>query len=86
MCKGLLNTFKFKEETHSTVKQKKFLPLYAEHLYFVIKCVGWTVTKIYANYTFEQPKFNKDMVIMNQVSCQNVKSSVEKHANEQCKM
>ena len=32
--KSLLNTFKFNEKTHSTMKQKSNLPLYAEHLHF----------------------------------------------------
>ena len=36
------------------------------------------ITRIYVYYTFEQVKFEKDMVIKNQASRQNVKVSVEK--------
>ena len=74
--KGLLNTFKFNQKTHSTMKQKIFLPLYAEHLHFLKKRAGWVVTKIYAHYTFHQSKLKKN-TIMNQVSRENAKRSVE---------
>ena len=57
--KGLLNTFKFNQKTHSTMKQKKFLPFYAEHLHFLKKRARWIVTKIYAHYTFHQSKLKK---------------------------
>lgn len=35
-----LDTFKFNEKTHSTMKQKKKMSLYAEHLHFLIKGAG----------------------------------------------
>ena len=76
--KALLNTFKFKEKTHSTMKQKKFLPVYTEHLHFLRKRTGLIVTKIYAHYIFEQSKLKKHFEIINQVSRQNAKISVEK--------
>ena len=60
------------------MKQKKFLSLYAEHSNFLLRLSGWIVIKIYTHCTFEQSKFKKDSVIMNQVSRQNVKMSVEK--------
>ena len=75
--KGTLNSFKFNEKTHSTMKKKIYLPLYAEHLHFLMTRAGWIATKIYAHYTFEQV-FKKDFVIMNQVSQQNTKTNVGK--------
>ena len=75
--KGTLNSFKFNKKTHSTMKKKIYLPLYAEHLHFLMTRAGWIVTKIYAHYTFEQV-FKKDFVIMNQVSQQNTKTNVGK--------
>ena len=45
---------------------KKFIPLYAEHLHFLIKKAVWLVTKIYENYTFGRAKFKQEFVLMNQ--------------------
>ena len=65
-----VNTFLYTSKTRSTLEGKKIIPLYAEHLYFLIKRVGWLVTHIYEHYTFEQPKFKKDLIVMNQKSSQ----------------
>ena len=43
----------------------------------MLRC-GWKVSKVRAHYTFEQSKFKKEFVIMNQVSRQNAKTDVEK--------
>ena len=40
-------------KAHATMLQKRFLPMYLEHLAFVIKRAGWKVTKIHAHLTFE---------------------------------
>ena len=56
----------FNSKTHATLKDKIFVTLYAEDLYFLITRAGWKVTKIYDHYTFEQDTFKKDFVIMNQ--------------------
>ena len=40
---------------------------------------GWRASRVYVHYTFEQRKFKKDFVIMNKVSRQNAKTSVEKN-------
>ena len=53
--------------------KKFFIPLYAEYINFLIKRCGWIVTRIYSHYTFEQ-----STLIMNKVSRQNSKNSVEK--------
>ena len=76
--KDKTNTFPYTSKTHSTLGEKKFISLYAEDLYFLIKRVGWLVTYIYEHYIFEQLKFKKDFVVMNQKSKQTSTSSTEK--------
>ena len=49
-----------------------------EDLHFLIKREGWFVTYIYEHYTFEQSKYKKDFVVMNQQSRQAATSPVEK--------
>ena len=41
--KDKINTFVYTSETHSMLREKKIIPLYAEHLHFLIKKVGWLV-------------------------------------------
>ena len=53
-------------KTHSTLDEKKCIPLYSEHLHFLIKRAGWLVTSIYKHFTFEPSKFKEDFVIMYQ--------------------
>ena len=76
--KGLLTSYKFASKYHSAMPKKYFILLYVEHIHFLIKRCRWLMTKIYAHYTFEQSKFKKDFVIMNQVSRQNSQTTVEK--------
>ena len=45
--KDKINSFQYTSKTHSTLKDKKFIPLYAEGLHFLIKRAGWLVTYIY---------------------------------------
>ena len=42
--KDKINSFAYSSKTHSTLREKKLTPLYAEHLYFLIKRAGWLVT------------------------------------------
>ena len=60
------------------MEKKYFVPLYSKHIHFLLKRCNWLVTRIYSYYTFEQSKFKKDFVVMNQVSRQNAKNKVEK--------
>ena len=76
--KGTVNSCKTTVKTHATMDEKITIPLYAEYLHFLSTRCGWRVTKIRGHYTFEQKKFNKDFVIMNQVSRQNAQTDVEK--------
>ena len=36
--------------------ENKFIPLYSEHLHFLVARAGGLLTKIYEHYTFEQAK------------------------------
>ena len=79
-----INSFRFNSKTHSTLKEKKPIPLYAEDLHFLITRAGWLVTHIYQHFTFEQSKFEKDFVVMNQKSRQKATSSGEKDFYKLC--
>ena len=76
--KDKINSFSYTSKTHLTLGEKKFILLYVEDLNFLIKRAGWLVTYIYEHYTFEQSKFKKDFMVMNQKSRQKETSSVEK--------
>ena len=76
--KGIINSYKIAAKTHATMDAKIAIPLYAEHLHFLVPKCGWRVTKIRGHYTFEQSKSKKEFVIMNQVSRQNSQTDVEK--------
>ena len=52
--------------------------MYLEDLAFCIKRAGWKVTKIHAHLTFEQSRFKRDFILMNQKSRQQSKNDVEK--------
>ena len=69
----------FNSKTHSTLKNKIFIPLYAEDLYFLTTRAGWKVTKVYNHYTYKQDTFKKDFVVMNQNNRKNTKTKAEKY-------
>ena len=75
--KYTINSFKFSSKTHATLSEKKYIRLYAEHIHFLLKRAEWLVTDIYEPCIFEQSKFKKDFVIMNQKAGQQATSSVE---------
>ena len=58
--------------------KKKFIRLYTEHIHFLVTRAGWLVTNIYQHFTFEQAKFKKHFVVMNQKSRQKTTSPVER--------
>ena len=45
--KDIINNFKCNAKTYSTMDEKKFTPLYAEHIHFLVTRAGWLVTNIY---------------------------------------
>ena len=51
--------------------------MYLEDLVFAIKTAGWKVTKIHAHLTFEQKRFKKKIILMNQKSRQESKNNIE---------
>ena len=42
-----LYSLPYNSKTHATLKEKIYIPLYAEDLYFLTTRAGWEVTKIY---------------------------------------
>ena len=56
--------------------EKKIIPMYLEHLAFVIKRTGWKVTQIHAHLTFEQKRFKKKFILMNQKSRQESENNI----------
>ena len=74
--KGLINFYKTTGKTQATLDKKYALPLYAEHLHFLINRCSWRVINIQGHYTLEQANFKKEFFIMNQVSRQNAKADV----------
>ena len=77
--KEIINNFKYNANTHSTMDEKKFLiPLYAEHIHFLVARASWLVTNVYQNFPLELSKFNKDLVVMNKKSRQKSTSPVER--------
>ena len=52
--------------------------MYLEDLTFCIKRAGWKVTKIYSHLTFEQARFKRKFILMNQKSRQQSKNDIEK--------
>ena len=57
---------------------KKCIPRYLDHLKFLISRYGWKETKLYSHFTFQQSKFKKDFISMNQKSWQTAKNAIEK--------
>ena len=49
--KGTINYFKTSTKTHTKMGEKIAIPLYAEHLHFLLTRCGWKVTKIRGHYT-----------------------------------
>ena len=66
-------------KTHSTMDKKFSVPLYAEHVKFLMERGCWNVTKTHQHFTFPQEMFKKDFVVSNQVARQNAKMPMEKN-------
>ena len=69
-------------KSHATMFPKKFISLYLKDLRFLIKRVGWIVTKLYSHFTFEQDYFKEEFALSNQKSRQNAKNDIEKKIYE----
>ena len=77
--KGNAKSYRVTEKSHSTLFQKKCIPLYIEDLQFLIKRAGWIVTKLYSHFTFEEGRIKRDFVMMNQYSRQKATNDIEKN-------
>ena len=76
--KGLINSYKTTAKLHATMDKKFNIPFYAEHSHFLLPRCGWRMRNVRAHYTFEQSKFKRDFVKMNQVSHKNATTDVER--------
>ena len=76
--KDIRNSFKYPSKTHSTLQGKIYIPPSAELLHFLIKRTGWLVNHVFEQFTFEQSKFKKDFVVINQKARQKSTSSVKR--------
>ena len=70
--------YKSTAKARATLLKKNFLPMYLEDLAFCIKRAGWKITKIYSHLTFEQARFKRKFILMNQKSRQQSKSDIKK--------
>ena len=77
--KGVPRSNRPMPKVHATLFSKNAQPLYLEHLKILIGRAGWKVTKLYAHYMFEQERLKKNFILMNQLSRQTAKNSVEKN-------
>ena len=73
-----ISALPFNAKTHSTLKEKILVTLYAEDFFFLTTRAGWKVTKMYDHYTFKQERFKGDFLVMNQNACKLAKTKVEK--------
>ena len=71
-------SYRVSAKAHANLFKKYFIPMYLEDLVFCIKRAGWKVTKIHAHLTFEQSRFKRNFILMNQKSKQPSKNNVEK--------
>ena len=74
---GEPKTYRTTQKAHTTLLKKRY-QVYLQHLSLLIKRAGWEVKKIYSHWTFEQERFKKDFILMDQTSRQNAKNSIEK--------
>ena len=77
-AKGKPRSYRAPKKTHATMFKNRFQPTYLEQIFFAVVRAGWKIRKIYTHYTFEQERFKKHFILMNQMSRQNAKKSVEK--------
>ena len=61
---GEPRSYRATKKAHATLFQKRFPPLYLEHLSFLINRAGWRVGKLYLHYSFEQERFKRNLILM----------------------
>ena len=70
-------SYKLSLQSQATLLPKRYIPLYLEEIKFLIYRCGWKVTKLYRHYYFEQERFKKEFILMNQKSRQESKNPIE---------
>ena len=75
--KGNPKSYKQDAQSHATLLPKRYIPIYIEELKFLIFRCGWKVTKLYRHFYFEQSRFKKDFILMNQKARQLSKNLIE---------
>ena len=68
---------KVSAKVHSNLLAKKFVPLYLEEIKFAVLRCGWKVTKLYKHYYFDQERFKRDFILINQKVRQEATDKVE---------
>ena len=75
--KGNPKSYKLSPQSQATLLPKRYIPLYLEGIKFLIYRCGWKVTKLYRHYYFEQERFKKEFILMNQKARQESKNLIE---------
>ena len=64
--KGKLRSYKATKKAHATMFKKNFQLMHCKQMFFPVVRAGWKVTKIYLHYTYEQERYKRDFILMNQ--------------------
>ena len=75
--RGNPKNYKVSAKAHSNLLAKKFVPLYLEEIKFAVLRCGWKVTKLYKHYYFDQERFKRNFILMNQKARQEASDKVE---------
>ena len=75
--RGSPKTYKISSKAHSNLFSKKFIPLYFEEIKFAVLRCGWKVTKLYKHYHFDQERFKRNFILMNQKARREAGDKVE---------
>ena len=75
--KGPPKNYKISSKCHSNLLPKHCVPRHLEELKFAIARCGWKVTKLYKHYYFEQKRFKRDFILMNQKTRQEAGNKIE---------
>ena len=77
--KGKPKTYKIGPKSRSNLLPKTFISIYLEKLKFLMTSCGWVVTKLYKHYYFQQARFKRDFILMNQKSRQESLTEIDKN-------
>ena len=74
---GNPNKYKVSAKAHANLFLKKCIPLYLEEIKFAVLRCGWKITKLYQHFYFDQERFKKNFILMNQKARQEASDKVE---------